>query len=804
MAKDTNSQRLTRAQKNKGDKLWFKERLDNLDSLSFSNGNMFGLNSKQGGVSEYRRMRVNYDLFNNRINKADFEHVCSPFGKEMGELPADFTNKDILSGKVKSLIGMEMKRPFSWKVVATNEEATTRREQHEFGLLKEHVINSIMQPIRVELEQKYAAETQGKELSPDEARKIQEQIAQEMKAMTPDEVKRYMERDHQDPAEALSHQILNFLIQKQDIRMKFNKAWKHGLISGREIFWIGAVNGEPTLQVVNPLRFDYDKNPDTDYIEEGEWACYETYMTPSEVVKHFGSELTNKEIDEIYSDYSQATNIPDEHFTFDESTIDNLSGTRVLHGEFKALKPIKFLTTEDPETGEIYEDIVDESYVLNLEAGDISIETEWIIAKFEGYKIGRDKYAFLREVPGQYKDLENLYDCKLSYVGAAYDNLNSEVTSLVDRMKYYQYLYNILLYRIELLTASDKGKQLLLNYNMIPKTSGIDVEQWLYFFETSKIGWMDPNEEGNKGNGDISTAAKEIDMSLVSDIQKYIALAEYIEKRCGESVGITKQIEGQIASNEAVANTQTAIVQSANILEPYFELHNNIKKNVLQALVEVAKVAYAEFQPKYLNYVLDDMSRQMVTMDYELLENSVYGIFVSNSMKSHEALQMVQQLSHAALQNQKVELSDVIKIMRSESIQEAEELLKVAETESTEREQSAAQQALQAKAKAEEDGREFQREEWAHELEKIKLTEGLKTEREIQKQTILSMGFNENKDMDGDGTPDILEVAKFGIDADIKARKQDLDEKKFDHQKEVDEKKIKLENKKLSQKTPTK
>ena len=57
-------------------------------------------------------------------------------------------------------------------------------------------------------------------------------------------------------------------------------------------------------------------------------------------------------------------------------------------------------------------------------------------------------------------------------------------------------------------------------------------------------------------------------MSLVSDIQKYQMLLEYIERRCGESVGITKQIEGQIGSNEAVRNTHQALVQSANILEP--------------------------------------------------------------------------------------------------------------------------------------------------------------------------------------------------------------------------------------------
>lgn len=790
--------RVTRAEKEANDKEWYKKKLDGLDGMSFMNGKLYNNGSDTSGISEYRKMRVNYDLFNNKVNKADFEYVCAPFGKEVGELPADFTNKDILSGKIKALLGMEMKRPFSWKVAAVNEEATTRKEQAEFKKLKDFVYNSIMIPIQQEIEKKYQAERKGAPLTPEEQQKIEQQVQEELKAMTPPEVKKYMARDHQDPAEALAHQILSYLIQKQDIKMKFNKAWKHGLISGREIFWVGVVNGEPTLKVVNPIRFDYDKSPDLDYIEEGEWAIYEMYMTPSEVIKHFGSELTLKEIDEIYEDFIHASSIPDTAFTFQENYSDVTYGVRVIHAEFKSLKLIKFLTYQDPETGEILEEIVDESYVLNKEAGDISIQEEWIVAKYEGYKIGKDKYAFLREVPGQYKDLDNLYDCKLSYIGATFDDLNSEVTSLVDRMKYYQYFYNILMYRIELLTSSDKGKQLLLNMNLVPRKSGISLEKWMHYFEASKIGWMDPNEEGNKGNTDISTAAKEIDMSLASDIQKYIQLAEYIERRCGESVGITKTVEGQIGANDAVSNTQQNIVQSANILEPYFELHNNVKRNVLQALIEVAKVGYAEFQPPYLSYVLDDMSMQMLSMDYDLLENSTYGVFVSNSMKSYEALQMVQQLSHAALQNQKIELSDVIKIMRSESIQEAEELLQVAETDRIEREQQTQQAQMQSTEDIAEKARAWEREkmgiEHANNMEEI----SLKGEIDMQKQTILSMGFNEEKDLDNDGTPDVLEVAKFGVDAEIKQKKIALDRDKLNHQITADKIKARQKDEEIS------
>lgn len=790
-------QRLTRKQKNANDKRWFKDQVDTLDKVAFANGGVFAFNEGGSGVSEYRRMKINYDLFNNTINKSDFEHVIYPFGKDIGELPADFTNKDIVSGKIKALLGMEMRRPFNWKVVATNEEATTRREQEESKRLRDYVVSSITTPIRVELEQKYAAEAKGKELTPEEAQAIQQQIEQELATLTPPEVKLYMRREHQDPAEVLSHQILEYLVQKEDIKMKFNKAWKHGLISGREIFWVGIINGEPVVKVINPIRFDYDKSPDVDFIEDGEWACYEMYMTPSEVIKYFGPEFSTKEIDDIYEHYSHASSLPDSTFTFRNDGTSTITGIRVIHCEWKSLKPFKFVRGIDLETGEPYEDMVDELYQLNKEVGDIEITTEWIPAKYEGYKIGNDKYAWLREVPGQNKDLDNLYTCKLSYIGAAYDNLNSEVTSLMDRMKYYQYMYNVLWYKIELLTASDEGKSLLLNANLIPKSAGLDIEKWLYYFKVNKVGLMDPSEEGNKGNPDITQAAKEIDMSLASDIAKYMQLLEYIEKRCGESVGITKQIEGQIGSEEAVRNTQQAIVQSANILEPYFELHNNIKRNVLQSLIESAKVAYSELQPKSISYVLDDMSREMLNPDYELLENSTYGIFVSNSMKSQEALQAVQQLSHAALQNQRVELSDVIKIMRSESVQQAEELLQNAEAERIEREQQIQQKQIESQEKLAKAQRDWEREkiglEHTNNMDEIQL----KGELDLQKQTILSMGFNEDKDLDKDGMPDVLEVYKVGKDAEIKQQKIDLDKEKLEQQKLEHQDKVELENKKI-------
>ena len=227
-------------------------------------------------------------------------------------------------------------------------------------------------------------------------------------------------------------------------------------------------------------------------------------------------------------------------------------------------------------------------------------------------------------------------------------------------------------------------------------------------------------------------------------------------------------------------------------------MHNLVKRNVLQALIEVAKVAYSELQPQSISYVLDDMSRQMLSnIDYGMLDNSTYGIFVSNSMKSDEVLQTMQQLSHAALQNQQVELSDVLMIMNSESTQEAQEMLKVAENNRIEREQAMQQQQSQVQQQMAEAQRQWEREkmdvEHQNKLEEI----DLKGKYDLQKQAMLSLGFNEDKDLDKDGMPDVLEVYKAGVDADIKQRKQQLDEEKFAQQKKEHEDNVDLEEKKI-------
>lgn len=788
------SERLSKSQKNKNKFAWYKEKADYLDSLH--NRNTF----TKDGKSLLKKMQVNYDLFNNKLNLEDLDYVCNPYGGDKGELPASMTNKDIVSGKIKVVLGMEMKKPLEWNVIATNKEATTRKEQEEYGRLRDYVISQIVTPIRQQIEVQKQQELAGQELTPEDEQRIMQEIEQEMEAMTPEEVKLYMKRDHQDPSEVMTSQLLNYLMQKQDIPKKFNTAFKHGLLSAVQAVYVGVLNGEPRIWNVNSKRITYDDSPDLTEIESGQYVVCEYLMTPSEIISHFGSELDDDEIDRIFAQWgSRKTYNEDDLFSLEEGE-DTKSNTSisVIHSVWKSLRKIGFLTYED-ETGEIQEKMVDEDYELNTDFGDIEIEWEWYPENYETWKIkvADPIYKKMRPIPGQFKDLENLHDNKLPYYGVVYDNMNSEPTSLMDRLINFQYYYNIIMYRLELLLASDKGKKVLMNMGSIPTSAGIDLETWQYFFEATPFMWYDPSEEGNNYN-DVNTVAKVVDLSVASDIQKYIEAAMFIKREAGYSVGITEQVEGQIGPNEAVSNTRQNLLQTSHILEVYFDLHNHFKKNVMNALIEAAKVAYADSANKKLSYVLDDLSIETFTLDTAMLENSTLGLFIANSAKAEEIKNMLRELTHAAMQNQKVELSDVISVLEKDNITEAKEVLLTAEENRRSYEQEMQQQEIQARQEEAENEREFLREEHKMEKEKIILKEKERRKTIISQTALVGMSFNPEVDTDKDGVNDFLEIARDGVAADIKMKELELKRDELEHKKTVDARKDRVENKKLA------
>jgi hypothetical protein len=787
-AKTKSHHRQSQAAKDANNQQWYKDRIDEILARAFTRA----IAHRSGAISDTKRMQVNYDLFNNILNTKDLEYVCAPYGAEAGQMPATMANRDIISPKIKVLLGMEIKRPFAWRVVAVNEEATTRKEQEKAKRIRDFVVGGIMAPIRAEIEQKYQEQSQGKELTPEQQQQIQQQIEQEAQAQTPEEVAKYMAREHQDPAEIMMNQILEYGIKEQHIMDKFNQGWKHAQISGYLFYRAYISNKRPRFDVVNPMDFDYDRGEKL-FVEDGEWATQRKWYTLSEVVAEFGPDLTDQDIDDLYERYPFGTGYAMEDFTFfaeNDNRHRSDYSVPVYHVEFKSLCKIGFLDYLDQNTGSVESTIVMEGYQFNEEAGDIHIEWQYIPQRHEGYRISNDKYVRMGPVQGQFTDMDKLDVCKLSYYGCALEDTNSQVVSSVDRIKTYQYYTDIVAYRLEMLVASDKGKKILINVNALPKN--IPLEKWMYYLDATSVVFFDPTQEGARGTPDAGSVGKELDMSLVSQINRYVELLEYLDNKAGACLGVPKQMEGQIAPNEAVTNTKQTVVQSSYILEPMFELHNIVKGNALTGYMNCCRSAYTANPPRALSFVLDDMSIAMLTIDTEMLDASTYGLYLANSAKAAEVKLLVEQLAHAAMQNNAIAMADVIKIVANDNVQEAVEQLEVAEKKKTKEVQANAQQVEQMKSEEAEKVRSFTRETWGEQRAQITLKEEERRKTELQKQAILSVGFNPDKDTDQDTELDVMEVYKEGTKARIAREKTDVEKDKLAHQIKDDAEKNKI------------
>lgn len=768
--------------RNKKTEDWYKKEADSVRNLCEELLSSFDGNYK----SFYDKAQKNYNIYKGKINPEDYLSTLKPFGADVNiEILEEIENEDISSGKIKVVLGMEMKRAFPFKVVALNKEATSRKEEEYFNKMKSSVINTIMQPIREQVEIRNQQELQGKELSPEEIQSIKDKIQKEIEAQTPEKVKRYMERDHQDIAEIAGNHILSFLRKKDKIESKFNKTFLYGLLTGREVGYIGERGGHPSFIPIKPERL-YFTPVESGFIEDAEKQLCKYYWSPSEILTVFGKDLSKKEIERIY-EFNVLTSSSDLNLDF--SILDGQEsnyGICVEHCLWKGVRKLLVINGVD-DKGYPTISIEDEYYNLDEEVGDIEAKELYIPETYETWVINLAEpiYLNMRPYPGQSFDPEDVYNNKMPYKGVLYDALGSNSVALMDRLSGPQVFYNIVKTKLKRLINSDKGKKLLLNIGVIPTSKGINTEKFMNYFENSPFALINPNEEGN-GYNDINTAAKVIDMSLISDIQKYIMLLQNIKREAGISVGITEQVEGQISANEAVTNTKQSLIQSSQILEPYFNLHNEFKRQVLEGLLERAKVVYKNNPENKLSYVTDDMTHQMFSFEGEFFSFQKLGIFITDNTKINEVRETLQSLALAAMQNQRVELSDVIAVFEVESLPEAKEILEVSEKDRIKMEQG--QQAQLQKARMEELDKIEQAKEQEHERAKDLITHGEEEKRktEMVKGAMINASFNPDADGDKDGVNDFVEVA-------AKIAKINLEEQKVGIAKE----KLALEKKKV-------
>lgn len=757
-------------------------------------------NVTSGGnsTSYYGELQTYYNLYNSIFDEKDFKSITNPFKVEDG-FPATPHDFNIIRPKVDLLIGEETKRPLNFRVIRTSQEATSEMQEKEKQMILQYIEAAITA-----------------KMSPEEARQFQEQL-QSGEIMPPEQIAKYMDKDYKDIVENTAYHSLTYLRENLDLDNEFIKGWKDGLISGREIYYVGVLNAEPYAERVNPICFSYDKSPDLDFIEDGSWCCRKMRMPITEVYDRYYDKLEEKDLDRLEEmiGSTPGRNLGDRspvdmgiQLRIYDNPIFEGSGkslVNVWHCCWKSFKKIFYVTTTD-DAGQLQINIVDETY--QPVGNEVSVEPDWIIEVWEGYRAGSDLYFGIQPIEYQHVSIDNPNSQKLPYCGAIYSNTNSKPRSLVSILKPLQYMYIVLWYRLELAIARDKGKVVNMDITQIPKSMNISPAKWMHYLSSVGVNFINPYEEGwnipgrEGGKPAQFNQITALDLTMSNVIAEYIQLMDKIEELAGTISGITQQREGAVSTSEMVGNVERSVVQSSHITEPLFWVHNQCKRRVLNMLLNTAKGAWEETGKQKLQYIFDNGERAFLDITPKFYYEDM-DVFVSDTSKDLENIQKLQQLIQPAMQNG-ASLLEAAEILTNDNFNIIKQKLKDMQT----RQEQIQQQQQEAEAQQQQQLQQMQNEakqqelmlqEAQMDLQRYQIDQDNQTK--IAVAQINAYRGTEELDQDQNGIPDPVEIGKQAIEQ--QKINQDAYNKRYEakQKREIEDQKIQLEKDKMKHET---
>lgn len=757
-------------------------------------------NVTSGGnsTSYYGELQTYYNLYNSIFDEKDFKSITNPFKVEDG-FPATPHDFNIIRPKVDLLIGEETKRPLNFRVIRTSQEATSEMQEKEKQMILQYIEAAITA-----------------KMSPEEAQQFQEQL-QSGEIMPPEQIAKYMDKDYKDIVENTAYHSLTYLREKLDLDNEFIKGWKDGLISGREIYYVGVLNAEPYAERVNPICFSYDKSPDLEFIEDGSWCCRKMRMPITEVYDRYYDKLEEKDLDKLEEmiGSTPGRNLGDRspvdmgiQLRIYDNPIFEGSGkslVNVWHCCWKSFKKIFYVTTTD-DAGQPQINIVDETY--QPVGNEVSIEPDWIIEVWEGYRAGSDLYFGIQPIEYQHVSIDNPNSQKLPYCGAIYSNTNSKPRSLVSILKPLQYMYIVLWYRLELAIARDKGKVVNMDITQIPKSMNISPAKWMHYLSSVGVNFINPYEEGwnipgrEGGKPAQFNQITALDLTMSNVIAEYIQLMDKIEELAGTISGITQQREGAVSTSEMVGNVERSVVQSSHITEPLFWVHNQCKRRVLNMLLNTAKGAWEETGKQKLQYIFDNGERAFLDITPKFYYEDM-DVFVSDTSKDLENIQKLQQLIQPAMQNG-ASLLEAAEILTNDNFNIIKQKLKDMQT----RQEQIQQQQQEAEAQQQQQLQQMQNESKQQELmlqeaqmdlQRYQIDQDNQTK--IAVAQINAYRGTEELDQDQNGIPDPIEIGKQAIEQ--QKINQDAYNKRYEakQKREIEDQKIQLEKDKMKHET---
>ena len=646
-----------------------------------------------------------------------------------------------MHNKINVLAGEESKMPWSFGVVAQGAEAAneiTRRKEREIRDYVSFQLNKEMQLSQMQIQQ----QLQG--LDPEQAKQKQQELEQqEQQILNPDQIiNKY--RKFRLNEEILFHKLLQKNRDRLKLRHLKSEAWIDALVAGIEAIEVTKLNGIENVEVLNPLGLAFHKSPESEFIEDGDWWVYKQEMSIGDIIDNYGDQMAQADLEDLEENlkasfagvygldaksYSEDGYSPS-HWEHINRTNKVFGTSNILHsGKYgqsmanyarylpvyrcywKSQREVGFLTYQD-EYGETQMDIVDELFEVPKHANkttekdtingtvktiytwqdenDIpySLEWKWIPQLWSGIRIRFNIYVDINPVNWHQVDLNNPWNFKGPIIGAVYSAKNAPIQSLFDRGVPWQKLYLNIMAKWLKLISLDRGKIHTLNMLWMDKDLGTPLTI-RYMLD---MGFIPTNPASNveltQLLGNTMKMAEQIDLSNSDQIAKYTEILSWVEQQIGIAMGVPPEREARTSANSNVTDNQQDLIQSAHITQPILALHNIVWENVLNALLKLTKENAKTSNNKSFRFILSDEEIATLQVDPTNIDLYDLGVYVSQNEKAREVLKNTQMLAQSLLQNDKVNLSTLVKMFETEDLGDFKQQIVAMEQELAQREQA--------------------------------------------------------------------------------------------------------------------
>jgi len=732
------------------DKKWCEQNLDAMAPYIAQHNNSLYVNNR------YRDIR-NYQAYHGHFDPKDYEHVTDQYGTPF---PARMTNYNIIAPKIDLLTSEELRRPLETQVSSINKSAVQRKEDIKVGLVAEAILSDVKKQVNETMGMPIAENVMGMDI--------------------PDDIETFMRYTYKEAIEETVEDGLNYLKERYRWRDLFRNGFRDLLVTGKVFYKAEIINGDPSIRKIDPRNIAFDVSIESDYLDNAQWVVEQRWLGINQILDEYGDELTKEDIVELEKmrHISSGDELAHYNSSLDWIQYDTSTGVKVrlIHGEWKSIRAIKVKVSPNKyNPSSPFRKLVKDTY--KPRKGE-EVETKHVDDIWEATKIGGKILVNCRRRPNQVRSVDDAGPTSLSYTGCIHNLSSGRVTSLVDVLKHIQMLYNVVMYHIELTLSRAGGKAVVYDVSQMPSNIGMDMQTVLYHIKNDGIIPINSRDEG------ADTARfnqfQQVDFTLSNSVQQLMNLKLMLEQTAGQVCGISPQREGAVSQYEAVGNVQRTVLQSNLVTEGWFFQHSEVKKRVIEQVCNLMKIAWAD--GKKAGYILGDGGYKMLKVLPDVSLND-YGIFITEGGKEDAIKQAITQMAQSALQSGNLNLLDVIKVLKSETLTEAEHVLENGLMEMQEQ----AQQAQQAQMQAQEAAAQEAQAQREHETS----LKQLDVQGKVQAAEKLNEGkiavANIQADLEADIVDDKIRASfdKEAIQSDYKNK---MEEKKIAHDKDKSDK----------------